>query len=800
MASRRKQKGKRPQSGQLYHQALREFEKRDYKQALKDAKVCHRQDPAEPHRRLLEQALCARALELVKLGLTPQARDVADDLLELGITDSGVQEQSAALFFSLGMQSAKTPALSAEAEAELLQKLADRAVAKPQSGASLPAEVRQGANTIRQALEAIEQNREADALSLLKGISRNSPFADWKLFARGLAAYYREDNLEMGANWERLDSQRPAATIAETLRAMAESDRSLVPEDVRIRVGRLERKCMQTSAFSNLGDLQRLMLDEDDEGVLRHIKTNAVGMRKLDADLKARIVPILIQWGIQYLTESGFREMTRYLEALPLDPHWHRTWALFWEDPENDDPQLAEESWRNYLEDLPRIQSFSPAEQSLADSLVCLRVAGLLMEEIGWYENSPVEVPEMLEGLAEEYFTRCIQQTPTLKEAYREFSLAQKSWGQPDRAIQTLEQFLEHVPDAFEEIIEVGVHHLNRGDPFRGRDLVYKAMRLKPLDQNAKNLAFAANLRVARELAQFNKWEEARNMLAEAESLDETGKQRMELLCRKAALEIKAGQIELGRELAEEAQNAVEDPTPALLILVMEASRYQLPDEWREEWSRAWDAALKRKVNTATAGRMCEQMFANIVGGVEYPSREHQVQGLLKYVERSTRYKYQAEELMFVCEFLHEMGETKFLAKMIRKGRKNLADFPFFHLLAGKLELDKGPVQCNRGKASKAFEQALKTAERSDHPDAKKWAEIARDSITLLREYKMPAFPFFGGRPSGGPESIPPQMEKMIAKILEQMNPEQLEELLNEDDEYDDQTPFFVPPKPKRRG
>jgi hypothetical protein len=44
-------------------------EKGDFKQALKDAKVCHRQQPNPESRRLLEQAHLARGRQLYRAGL-----------------------------------------------------------------------------------------------------------------------------------------------------------------------------------------------------------------------------------------------------------------------------------------------------------------------------------------------------------------------------------------------------------------------------------------------------------------------------------------------------------------------------------------------------------------------------------------------------------------------------------------------------------------------------------------------------------------------------------------------------------
>ncbi len=58
-------------------------------------------------------------------------------------------------------------------------------------------------------------------MAALTAIPRASPFADWKYFVRGLAAYYREDAAGMQAIWGRLDAERFSARIAAPLQAMA---------------------------------------------------------------------------------------------------------------------------------------------------------------------------------------------------------------------------------------------------------------------------------------------------------------------------------------------------------------------------------------------------------------------------------------------------------------------------------------------------------------------------------------------------------------------------------------------------
>ena len=86
--------------------------------------------------------------------------------------------------------------------------MADHAVLRPEEAPSSQPSIRQGAETIRRALAALEAGDEAQSMAVLKDIPRAFPFADWKYLVRGLAAYYRQDAAEMQANWERLDAGR----------------------------------------------------------------------------------------------------------------------------------------------------------------------------------------------------------------------------------------------------------------------------------------------------------------------------------------------------------------------------------------------------------------------------------------------------------------------------------------------------------------------------------------------------------------------------------------------------------------
>ena len=233
MGSKTKKHGHRPGVADLFHQAQRAMEKSDFKQALKDAKVCYRQDPRPEHRQLLERAWLARARALHRAGLEAESRASTQELLDFGVTVPEVRQQLPDLLVRVGLfdryaaklhghNGASGAAAAPEITPELLAKAADQAVLNParcpprcpRSPAGRPGSARR--------LDALCAGDEAAATAALADVPRNSPFADWRYFVRGLAAYYRHDDEQMRANWDRLTASRQAAGIAAPLRRLAE--------------------------------------------------------------------------------------------------------------------------------------------------------------------------------------------------------------------------------------------------------------------------------------------------------------------------------------------------------------------------------------------------------------------------------------------------------------------------------------------------------------------------------------------------------------------------------------------------
>ena len=92
-------------------------------------------------------------------------------------------------------------------------------------GSNLP--LCQEARLITQAAELIENAEDQKALDLLLGITRRSPFINWRLFLQAQSAFYQGDDKLLQQNSQRISADSPLKKMADTLEKMTSKENLL---------------------------------------------------------------------------------------------------------------------------------------------------------------------------------------------------------------------------------------------------------------------------------------------------------------------------------------------------------------------------------------------------------------------------------------------------------------------------------------------------------------------------------------------------------------------------------------------
>ena len=817
MASKNKKRSDRAKvaaSDGLRQEVERLLAKDRLKDAVKQAKLCYKEEATPENHRLLERAYYLRADQLRKGAMLTSAQEVARHLLDFGITDAALVEGAAGLLMSLGMarDALKLQGRidSPEARERLSRQAADQAVLHPERAAEVTPEVRQGSLRVREALQALDAGDDEKAMAALQDVSRASPFADWKLFVRGLSAHTKGKVEEARANWNRLDDGRAAARIARKLLALTgpSSDPESGGERPVAAVGldAIETQVFREPVLGLLEQLRGLVAEGRWGDAVRRLSTLRFRLRNIDPRLAERLTRVLYFPIIRAATDLDYNEaraligdFTRGVEPLPLDPRWNRLWAMIWESPQGDlDP--AEDYWRAYLKDLETVPELAPEERTLARALVLNHIAGFSIDDAEQFAEEShgqrAVDPDLRE--ARKRAVACLEESlklaPAHRDTYQTLIDAYRAWEQPAQAAEAARRLVAQFPEDFEAWMFLADHHYRLEEGAEALEAVERARTLRPLDPTVASLEWGVHILRARQFALKGRWDEGRAEFATAERVSPDDKQSVTFLARKAVFELKAGQPDRAEPLIAEALERLAEPTPLWLTLLIEAIRYKLPGVDRDRFESRWVNALPRRSRSETAGEMADLLGAFLASGTEYPGRAGHVKQVADYLRRTTRIKYRLEDLVNVCAFLGLIPkERDLLDKLVKRGLKLFPKSPKMLILAGAREMEKGAFGArNLRLARQYFAQALEQARASSDADDAGLVAKIQESLSMIDDmFSVPmGMPFFG---SGG---MPPDLFEALGNMFGKgdFDPDYG---FDDDDDDDDDEGWDAPPKPR---
>ncbi|MGD0783939.1 MAG: hypothetical protein ABSA30_13895, partial [Candidatus Aminicenantales bacterium] len=369
--------------------------------------------------------------------------------------------------------------------------------------------------------------------------------------------------------------------------------------------------------------------------------------------LAERLDRLFYDMAVRKANLRWLRELMTAVDPPRWDPRWNRAQALIAEK-EDARIQTIEEFWLAYLEDLASIPDLKPGERALAQAMIWERLGRAWADDVddreddyedddeyeddyedgdeddyedqeGDDDEPDVSSAETKDGVSGrdcnypartktiECLNKAISLAPGVSTAYHALAKNYVQWKQEDAAAEVQQRLLAHVPEDIDAIVALFHYHRKREDGLAARDYALQARRLKPASAEMLGMVVGGHYLAARCLAIEGRVDEARAELAAAGAADLRPHQLdYDLTVRRAMVEFKAGQLEAGRRLVDQALKEGGNPSGVYLALAIEAVRYDLPFQLADlpaEFRDRWLSSLKKR-NSLAAGAMSARMWA----------------------------------------------------------------------------------------------------------------------------------------------------------------------------------------------
>jgi hypothetical protein len=732
----------------------RELSKGNFKDALKDAKVCYRKDPSEPNRQLLQRAHILRAKQLYQSQLLDQSRQCLAEAMELGSVPAELKSELGQLAVMLDVGTGNSSA-AVELDAKALRALADHVVVSGTEPKGLVSDIRDGARRVRAALEAIEYDRIDEANQFLSDVDRDSHFMDWKLFARGLAAYYRQDFERMTSNWQRLDRGRPAFRIAQPLMAISGSDNAQpISSSVEMAVREVEKVATEGRFVTILKSIVREFESDRWSALSVQVRELVKHCRDTDPQLIQHVVDTL--WR-QPVRQGDRQNLDKLIQAAPgpaNDPNWNRARALCEENSHQLSVAKCEKLWLKYLNDLDTLPHLSNRDREIGKGLIYARVATHYADEAHeysrrfYFDEEDEEVVNRNRQLAISNFERSLKHAPQLVEVYRRYAHLLDIVGESEKAFKVREDFCQRFPDNFDGLIDMARYCLAKERAEKAKVFAERAFKLRPRDSKTIELLREISLAMAREFIISGNMAMARDSLdaTEHQALDEAAATTVVAL--RAVLEFKSSNTKAADEYVSSAIKKLEEPAGGAFIVAAEASRCGVPAEVKSKLNDRLRSSIGKKCGSQSAGIMTSYLTMLYDERYTYPDIELHEKLLANYLARCSRVRWQAKDLRSVCDYLIDIPEQLgLLTKMLSTANRQFPNDPHFNVLKGRAEIAKGPRDGDLEFARDCFKDAIEKSKTQNTPLDEEYLEMAQRNLAYLDHLGVGRFrpAFFGG-------------------------------------------------------
>lgn len=346
----------------------------------------------------------------------------------------------------------------------------DQAVFDDQLLAELSGETADQVTAIRNALAAVSEGRDEEAMQCVSTIPRRSKQSDWRLLIRGLIDWYHGEFDQAQCVWQRLDPARRPAKIAETLLAASQS---AATKDAGAEA--------DSNKLSGAALVRRLRFDRAALAEARH-ETARREDGPDDVSQEEWIGPIKLRWLIGFNAENRrtepnlvdmlnraalarafktsysniFQAVAKSVSGPAHDPK-NSLLAFQYHDSFDGGENAAQASIDQYLADLPTNTRLSENVRAALISEVHLMLAHREIVPRGGMMSFMMSEQEDRRKV-EQHFRQATKAYPASEAAHQDYIEWIRSYAEDDRALKA-----ERTP--FEKKIPAAMRAWSRGVP-----------------------------------------------------------------------------------------------------------------------------------------------------------------------------------------------------------------------------------------------------------------------------------------------------------------------------------------------
>lgn len=734
--SRRQRRNKpQPSPVERLQTALKE---RRFQQALELAKGLHKEQSTDTHLNYLIDAAIGRVGQLIPSGKFQDALTILESILTKDSLTDDHREQLAEYLARCGkLELARTQfkedGIDPGIEKRLLCLTADAAVQQEKKGRGLlPEQWQADFDTILQAFDQLENKDDEGVIESLKAIGLRSPFIEWKLCLRGLLAYYQQDDERALENWQRLQDDRyPSRLIAPLRFSIDQSFREAQSRQTQEFLKQaFDSTIARDSIQHQLKEVPRILAGRGGLArALNHIERHVLPLMRKEAPAVVPRLANCMYWALlDQENESLVRDYARVFTPPTEDPSFNRLNALGYE--KGGDLQEAHKYWQRYEDEIAKSDEMFPANQKeFARSLIWHRM-GVNAANVPDIETdidmSPIfggriRRPISLKPNAEKCLKKCLELNPKHLHAYEDLLTYYENQGDNTKALSIAKEYVKHASDNLEALQQyaqlLSIHHKYA----EALKIYQDALKLNPLDRQLRSKVSSAHLYLARQQAEDEQFDDARQSFQSALEMGE--RNHASIYCKWAACEIKAGDETKGDELLEKAMEEQSSRLAIIYSMLIEIIRLKLPHRYKKQFNDDFNAGLKEDPTVPAVSALLSVTASHESAGVTYHGQKTHRTKVLKYASKALTLpsgSFTEDQLEICILSLNILREYQRTLDFGDRGRRLYPNNPIFPLSMAEAEIQRGSSKMNSWAAERHLERALNLAMSLSTEDPRK--------------------------------------------------------------------------------